>query len=111
MPSKKSQLTFKTKLQNRPSEKDSKKPTPVKKVGLLKDTKYYPKSYRWCVTDIEMIEQLVNRINEVSYRELDTAKSFGEPYWLPHRQKPKNYYPQFPRLKKSLYLKNNIYFI
>lgn len=74
MPSKKSQIAFKTKLQNRPSEKENKKPTPVKKVGLLKDTKYYPKSYRWRAADIEMIEQLVNRINEVSYRKLDTTK-------------------------------------
>ncbi len=74
MPSKKTQIAFKTKLQKRSSEKSDKKSAPPEKVGLLKDTKYYPKSYRWRAADIEMIQQLVNRINEVSSRKLDTTK-------------------------------------
>lgn len=63
------QLSVKTKLTKRTLQDE-----PVRKVGLIKDTKYYPKSYRWRESDLEMIRQLVERVNEASVRKIDTTK-------------------------------------
>lgn len=75
--SNKKQIELKTKLPGRKNimvkdgSNDSKK---SKKLGLKKDTKYYPKSYRWRSSDIEMIEKLVDRVNRTSNRKLDATK-------------------------------------
>ena len=60
-------LAVKTKLKKRAEE-------PTQKVGLKKDIKLYPKSYRWREADLEMIRQLLERVNEVSARKIDATK-------------------------------------
>ena len=75
--SNKKQIELKTKLHSRKKSSVKDKTTKSKKsekLGLKKDTKYYPKSYRWRSSDIEMIEKLVDRVNRTSNRKLDATK-------------------------------------
>lgn len=73
----KKSIALKTKLPDRKkvalkdglSEKDK-----SEEIGLKKDTKYYPRSYRWRASDIEMIQSLVDRVNRSSNRKLDATK-------------------------------------
>jgi hypothetical protein len=62
-------LIVKTKLKKRPFQDK-----PAKKIGLKKAPKDYPKSYRWRESDLEMIRQLLERVNEVSPRKIDATK-------------------------------------
>ena len=75
--SNKKQIELKTKLPGRQKnieEKEIKSFKTSGKLGLKKDTKYYPKSYRWRSSDIEMIEMLVDKVNRTSNRKLDATK-------------------------------------
>jgi hypothetical protein len=75
--SNKKQIELKTKLPGRQKnieEKEIKSSKTSEKLGLKKDTKYYPKSYRWRSSDIEMIEMLVDKVNRTSNRKLDATK-------------------------------------
>ena len=75
--SNKKQIELKTKLPGRQKnieEKEIKLSKTSEKLGLKKDTKYYPKSYRWRSSDIEMIEMLVDKVNRTSNRKLDATK-------------------------------------
>lgn len=47
---------------------------PKEKLNLLKGEKSYPRSYRWRGYDLEMIEKLIKKANDVSRVKIDATK-------------------------------------
>ena len=43
-------------------------------IGLLQDTKTFPRSYRWREADLEMIERLRKVVNDNTPRKIDVTK-------------------------------------
>ena len=77
-------LTVKTKLKRLDSPTEAK----TESVGVIRDTKYYPRSYRWRDSDLELIGQLLEKINHLSPRKIDATKMLRGAMVLADKVKP-----------------------
>lgn len=77
-------LKIKTKLSFETTKKESKE-----KLDLIKKENYHPRSYRWRKYDLELIEDLVERVNDVGEYKIDRVKILRGAIFLAHKKDPK----------------------
>lgn len=77
-------LTVKTKLSRNPSPKAATHAA----VNLAYAPKAVPRSYRWRVGDLELMESLRAKVNAISGRPIDTTKLIRGALFLAKKQSP-----------------------
>ncbi|KAF5416007.1 MAG: hypothetical protein C5S49_05195 [Candidatus Methanogaster sp.] len=76
----------------------------TEKLSLKKGIKTYPRSYRWREYDLNVIEDLIAKINAVTPQKIDITKLIRGALHLASKQTPKNILEAiFEAEKRSLF--------
>ena len=76
----KKKLGVRTKLSLPDPDRETEKP------GLVKGLKDYPRSYRWRAYDMNLIDALVTKVNQVSNRRVDATKVIRGALYLANKR-------------------------
>ena len=79
----KKKLSIKTKLQKVPSPENA-----AEKLNLVKRPKTYPRAYRWRHHDLEIIEDLIEKTNNLTNYKVDATKLIRGSLYIASKTKP-----------------------